>query len=151
MNKISKRPPGLIAIVIYKAFTASLLAVTSIAILLALKNYQELAKFSESYALEGKLKIIKWLLERFIKLNPRTLEFSSIVAGVYAAMTVVEAIGLWYAKAWARVLVLILVGLSMPPEIFELIQKLSLLKLTIFLLNVAVFWYLLKGFPKLKK
>ncbi|MEG5042226.1 hypothetical protein [Microcoleus sp. B3-D2] len=50
--------PALIAIVLYKTFVASLLAVTSIALLFALKNHQVLEKKSQFYLLETKLKII---------------------------------------------------------------------------------------------
>jgi hypothetical protein len=58
----NKRPPGLIAIIIYKAFVALLLGITSVVLLLALKNYDNLIDFSESYVLEGKLAIIEWVI-----------------------------------------------------------------------------------------
>ena len=148
MSQIKKRPPGLVVIVIYKAFSAFLLAVTSIDIFSAVKNYQFLAEFSDEYALKGKLEIIKWLLDNILKLNQRTLHFSSIVTGIYAVVTAIEAIGLWYEKAWATVLVLVLVAISIPAEIFELMRGVSLLKIVIFLVNAAVFWYLLRKKPK---
>ncbi|NMG11424.1 DUF2127 domain-containing protein, partial [Brasilonema sp. UFV-L1] len=117
----NKRPPGLLAIVIYKTFVASLLAVTSIALLLALKNYQNLAAFSDSYVLETKLKIIEWLIDKILNISPKKLEFSGIAIGIYAMITGIEAVGLWYEKSWATLLVLGLVGISIPPEIFELL------------------------------
>lgn len=58
-----QRPLGLTVIIIYKAFVALLLAITAIFLLLALKNYQNLADFSESYLLKGKLHIIEFVLE----------------------------------------------------------------------------------------
>lgn len=143
-----KRPTALVAIVFYKAFVALLLAVTAIVLLLSLKNYQNLEAFSESYVIEGKLKIIEWLLDRITNIKPQTLKFSSIVAGLYAVVTGIEAIGLWHEKHWATVLVLGLVGISIPAEIFELIRGITLLKLGIFIVNLAVFWYLLRHFPK---
>jgi uncharacterized membrane protein (DUF2068 family) len=57
---------------------------------------------------------------------------------------------LWYQKSWARLLVLGLVGISIPPEIFELIKKITIPKFLVILVNVAVFWYLLQHFPKQK-
>ena len=81
---LTKRPFGLLAIVFYKAFVASLLAVTSVALLLAMRNYDALADFSESYTIEGKTQLIDWLLDKILNLNPRTLKFSGIAAGVYA-------------------------------------------------------------------
>lgn len=145
---LTKRPFGLLAIVFYKAFVASLLAVTSLALLLALKNYDSLSDFADAYTLEGKSHIIDWVLDKILNLNPRTLEFSGIGAGVYAALTAIEAVGLWYEKRWAHILVLVLVGISIPPEIYELANGLTLLKAIVFIVNIIVFWYLFSHFPK---
>ncbi|MEH2087468.1 DUF2127 domain-containing protein [Nostoc sp.] len=145
---MEKRPLGLVAIVLYKTFAALLLMVTSIALLLTLKNYQTLEAFSENYVLESKSIIIDWLLKKVVNLNPRTLAFSGIGTGIYAIVTAIEAVGLWYEKRWAHVLVLGLVGISIPPEIYELIQGISLIKIFVFLLNLAVFGYLFRNFPK---
>ncbi|MEH2363196.1 DUF2127 domain-containing protein [Nostoc sp.] len=145
---MKKRPLGLVVIVLYKTFTALLLMATAIALLLTLKNYQNLEAFSEDYVLEGKSIIIDWLLNKVLNLNPRTLAFSGIAAGVYAIVTSIEAVGLWYEKRWAHVLVLVLVGISIPPEIYELIRGFSAIKILILVLNLAVFGYLFRNFPK---
>jgi uncharacterized membrane protein (DUF2068 family) len=144
VKNITKHPPALVAIVIYKTFSALLLVVIAIALGLTVKKHQLLVYFSESYALEGKLEIIKWTLKKILNLNPKTLQFTSMAVGLYAIVTAIEAIGLWYQKAWAKILVLVLVGISIPPEIFELSRRISLLKLAVFLVNLAVFWYLLR-------
>ncbi len=147
---MEKRPLGLVAIVLYKSFAALLLMVTSIALLLTLKNYQTLEGFSDDYVLESKSIIIDWVLQKVINLNPRTLAFSGIGAGIYAIVTGIEAIGLWYEKRWAHILVLVLVGISIPPEIYELVRGISPIKALVFLLNLAVFVYLFRNFPKHK-
>lgn len=139
------------AIVFYKAFSASLLACTSAALLLALKNHEALQDFAEEYALQGKLEIIKYLLEKLSNLNPKTLHFSGIAAGIYAAVTAVEALGLWAQQTWATFLVLGLVGISLPAEIFELSRSVTAVKLVLFVVNLAVFWYLLREALKAKK
>jgi uncharacterized membrane protein (DUF2068 family) len=150
VGQVKKRSPGLVAIVFYKVFSASLLAFTSVALLLALKNYEGLDDFAEEYALQGKLEIIKYLLEKLSNLNPKTLQFSGIAAGIYAAVTAVEGIGLWYQKAWATFLVLGLVGISLPAEIFELSRSVTAVKLVLFVVNLAVFGYLLRETLKAK-
>ncbi len=122
--------------------------VTSLTLLLALKNYHTLEIFSKNYVLEGKSIIIDWLLKEVLNLNPRTLAFSGIGTGVYAIVTSIEAVGLWYEKRWAHILVLGLVGISIPPEIYELIRGISVIKTLIFLLNLVVFGYLIRNFPK---
>ncbi|BAY93012.1 MULTISPECIES: DUF2127 domain-containing protein [unclassified Tolypothrix] len=147
---MAKRSAGLVTIVCYKAFVASLLMVTSIALLLALKNHQYLEEFSDNYVLEGKSSIINWLVEKILNYNRKTLVFSGTASGIYSIVTAIEAIGLWYEKRWAHILVLILVGISIPPEIYELIRGLSPIKLIVLIVNLGVFWYLLKNFPKHK-
>ncbi|AFY32584.1 DUF2127 domain-containing protein [Calothrix sp. PCC 7507] len=145
---MKKRSLGLIAIVSYKTFVASLLLITSITLFLALKNYQYLEDFSDNYVLEGKAKIIDWIVAKILNLNPKKLAFSGVATGIYAIVTAIEAAGLWYEKRWAHILVLVLVGISIPPEIYELIQGLSIVKLIVFLVNIGVFWYLFQNFPK---
>ncbi|MGB7892886.1 MAG: DUF2127 domain-containing protein [Microcoleus sp.] len=140
--------PALIAIVLYKTFVASLLAVTSIALLFALKNPQFLEQISQSYLLETKLKIIEFILEKLLILNPHKLFFGGLAAAIYAVLTAVEAVGLWYERDWATILVLVLVSISIPPEIYELVHGITVLKLAVFITNVAILWYLLHHWPK---
>ncbi|MBC7824681.1 MAG: DUF2127 domain-containing protein [Candidatus Parcubacteria bacterium] len=147
---MQKRPFGLVAIVFYKMFVASLLMVTAIALLLAMKNYEGLQDFAENYELEGKVGIIQWVLDKILNFDSRTLQFSGIGAMVYAIVTAIEAVGLWHQKRWAHILVLMLVGISIPPEIYELVKGFSALKSIVFVVNVAVFWYLVRTFPKHK-
>ena len=143
-----KRPLGLIAIVLYKAFVATLLGITAIALFLTLRNYNSLAEYSDFYELEGKSSLINWVLEKVLNVSPKVLRFSGLGAAGYAIVTAIEAIGLWHEKRWAHLLVLFLVGISIPPEIYELIRGLSPLKAILFVVNIAVFAYLLKNFPK---
>lgn len=146
-----KRSLALTAIVIYKLFEALLFTVTSVFIFFSLANYQDILLFSQSYTLKGKFEIIQWLVDKIINIKKQTLEFSGIVAGIYAVVTLIEAIGLWYEKSWAELLVLGLVGISILPEIFELIKTFNVLKIVVFLINLAVFWYLLNKFRKHRK
>jgi uncharacterized membrane protein (DUF2068 family) len=145
---IEKRTPGLIAIVVYKGFVALLLTATSIVLLLALKKHDTLVVFSESYILEGKRKVIEWLLEKIINIKPQTLKFSGIATAIYAVVTAIEAIGLWYEKTWAKILVIGLVGISIPPEIYELIKGVTIFKFLVFIVNLAVLSYLVRHFYK---
>lgn len=139
-----KRSPGLIAIVVYKGITAIFLVAISFSLLLALKKQPQLLQLEDALTLAGKLGFIAWVLEKILNFNPRTLQLSGIAAGVYAAVTAVEALGLWYQKKWANWLVLGLVSISILPEIFELSKGFSILKFLVFLANVSIFIYLLR-------
>lgn len=144
---MSKRPPGLAAIVYYKIFTATLLIITSVTILLTLKKYSELQHFAYSLTLAGKKGVIAWIVEKVLNLNPRTLQFSGLLAAAYAVITLIEAIGLWYEKEWARWLVIGVVVISIPPEIYKIINGFSWLKLFALSVNILILIYLLRKFP----
>lgn len=139
-----QRPTALRLIVFYKCFEAALFLVTAIAAIFVMKNHAELAEFSSSYLLTTKFFIVKWLANKLLTIDPNSLKLSGIVAGVYALVTAIEAIGLWYEQEWATLLVLGLVGISIPPEIFELIRGITVLKLLVFSINMAMFLYLLR-------
>lgn len=68
----------------------------------------------------------------------------AIVALIYAAVNVLEAVGLWHQKTWATILVAGIVGLTIPVEIYEIIEKASVVKIGIFAINVAMFVYLVR-------
>jgi uncharacterized membrane protein (DUF2068 family) len=138
-----QRSPALLAIIFYKCFVVVLLSITSIASIFVMKNHQELAEFANSYMFTTKFFLIEWLVHKLMAIDPTKLKLSGIIAGIYALVTSIEAIGLWYQKSWAMLLVLVLVGISLPPEIFELTKGITLLKLIIFSINVAMFGYLL--------
>jgi uncharacterized membrane protein (DUF2068 family) len=146
---LKSRPLGLIAIVCYKSFIAALMMVTAIALLLALKNYAGLEDFSDNYVLEGKAEIIEWVTEKLLN-GRRTLAFSGVGAFIYSIVTAIEAVGLWYEKRWAHILVVGLVALSIPPEIYGLLRGVTPMKLVMFFVNGAVLWYLVVNFPKNK-
>jgi uncharacterized membrane protein (DUF2068 family) len=139
-----KRPLGLILIIGYKLFVAALMAFTSVALILLLKNHQTLADFSNAYLLESKHNMIDWGFEKLLNLNPRTLKFSGIAAGIYSGVTVIEVVGLWYQKIWATWLIIALVASSLPLEVYELIQSISLLKIVVFVVNLLILGYLSK-------
>jgi uncharacterized membrane protein (DUF2068 family) len=61
----------------------------------------------------------------------------------YAAVELIEAVGLWYQRRWAEYLTFVVTASLLPFEIYELITKLSPFKIVAFVVNVAVVVYLL--------
>jgi uncharacterized membrane protein (DUF2068 family) len=144
---MGRHPKGLLVIIFYKTFTATVLTLGAIAILLSLKNFAELQSWAEDLVLAGRQGIVKWIVEHIVQLRPKTFVFGAVAMLFYAALSGLEAIGLWYEKAWGRWLVLISIGISIPVEIFELTKGFSWMKLVVFLLNLGIFTYLLLQFP----
>ncbi len=143
-----KRSRTLIAIILYKAFVATLLSVASVAMLLVLKNHEDLETFATSYMLEGSHQMLDWGLEKLLNISPRQLRLSGIAMGVYAGVTAIEAVGLWMQKRWAEILVIVMVAGGLPLELFELYRGISPLKAIVLLINLAMLGYLVQDLKK---
>ena len=144
MSELTPRPRALVAIVIYKCFTFGLLTCVAIGLFLTSKKYDSLFTFAEEYMMTGKREIIKTGLQQILSVSTTKMQLGAAVALVYAAVNGVEAVGLWYQKAWATILVVGIVGLTIPVEIYEIIHKASIVKFVVFAINLAMFVYLLR-------
>ena len=144
MSEHEPRPQALVAIVIYKCFTVGLLTCVAIGLLLTSKKYDDLFTFSEQYMMTGKREIIKAGLAQVTSISTSKMQMGGLIAFVYALVNGIEAIGLWQQKAWATILVVGIVGLTIPVEIYEIFEKASIVKFVIFAINVAMFVYLLR-------
>jgi uncharacterized membrane protein (DUF2068 family) len=144
MLKPQVRPRALVAIVIYKCFTVGLLTIVAIGLFLTSKKYDNLFAFAEDYMTTGKREIIKSGLAQILSVSTTKMQLGAIVTLIYAAVNVLEAVGLWHQKAWATILVAGIVGMTIPVEIFEIVHKASIVKFGVFAINVAMFVYLLR-------
>jgi uncharacterized membrane protein (DUF2068 family) len=72
-----------------------------------------------------------------------TLTKIGFVVSGYAIVEGVEAVGLWLMKRWAEYLTLIVTASLLPFEVYELIHKLSPLKVVALVINIAIVVYLL--------
>ena len=76
------------------------------------------------------------------RLNPHRIELLAVVAFAYAALFIVEGTGLWLEKRWAEYLTIIATSSLLPFEIYELVEKVTALRLIVLLLNAAILLYL---------
>jgi uncharacterized membrane protein (DUF2068 family) len=144
MSQSQPRPRALVAIVIYKCFTVGLLTCIAIGLFLTSKKYDSLLTFAEEYMMTGKREIIKTGLEQVLSVSTTKMQLGAAVALAYAAVNGIEAVGLWYQKAWATILVVGIVGMTIPVEVYEIIHKASIVKFVVFAINLAMFVYLLR-------
>ena len=79
---------------------------------------------------------------RFFLYNPQHLDEIGFVALGYGALEATEMVGLWFAKRWAEYLTFVATALLLPLEVYELTTKLSIFKIVIFLINLAIVVYL---------
>jgi uncharacterized membrane protein (DUF2068 family) len=81
-------------------------------------------------------------LARLVTVDDRKLEEISAGSLIYAGLLLTEGIGLWMRKRWAEYFTIITTAALIPLEIYELILKSSVTKITVLFINVAVVCYL---------
>jgi uncharacterized membrane protein (DUF2068 family) len=82
-------------------------------------------------------------IDKAFTLQSSRLHLFAAIVLVYAAIEGVEAVGLWYQLRWAEYLTLIVTASLLPLEVYEIVTRLSPLKILAFVINVAVVVYLL--------
>jgi uncharacterized membrane protein (DUF2068 family) len=87
-------------------------------------------------------RFVNVLLEKSALLSPHALREIGIGMFLYAALDVIEGTGLVLEKAWAEYFTLLLTGSFLPWEIYEIIHHVTIFKVVITVLNLAVFIYL---------
>ena len=82
------------------------------------------------------------LIQHAFKLNPHTLGLLALAAGAYAVIEIIEAVGLWLLKRWGEYFAMIATSIGIPYEIYDLTAKVTWLRVTAFVINVALVVYL---------
>ncbi|MEO8888198.1 MAG: DUF2127 domain-containing protein [Jatrophihabitantaceae bacterium] len=78
-------------------------------------------------------------------LNAKSSTLDLIAAGLffYGALQILEGVGLWSLKRWGEYVAVIGTTLFIPLEVYEVIEKISWLKIITLVVNVAAVLYLL--------
>jgi uncharacterized membrane protein (DUF2068 family) len=82
------------------------------------------------------------LIQHALTLNSRTLGYLAIGLAAYAVIEVIEATGLWLVKRWGEYFALVATSVFMPYEIYELADKITVLRAGAFVVNLALVVYL---------
>lgn len=82
-------------------------------------------------------------IERLLTLNVTTFRLIGIAAAAYAVLEGAEAYGLWRQRRWAEYLTFIATTLFVPYEIYELADKVTVVRAGAFAANLAILLYLL--------
>lgn len=94
---------------------------------------------------------IDLLLGKLAILDDRRLKELSIGTFIYAAVFLVEGVGLALRKRWAEYFTIITTSSLLPIEIYELVRRVSIGRSLALVINLAVVAYLiyeLRRFPK---
>lgn len=78
------------------------------------------------------------------QVNDRSVLMMAVVALLYAALRLIEAVGLWFAKPWAEWLAILSGGLYVPVEMYKLIQHPTWIRVAITFGNLLLVFYLIR-------
>jgi uncharacterized membrane protein (DUF2068 family) len=89
-------------------------------------------------------RLINFILEKASLIHDPTLHRISLAAFCYAAVTLIEGIGLYLEKAWGEFLTLAITASFLPWEVFEIIRRITWIRVGLLTINFLVFIYLLR-------
>ncbi|MCC6502056.1 MAG: DUF2127 domain-containing protein [Deltaproteobacteria bacterium] len=87
-------------------------------------------------------RLISSLIDRAGALGNDTMLGITITVFAIGVVNCVEAVGLHYRQRWAEWLTVAATGALIPFELYEVMESVSALKVTILVINIAVVYYL---------
>jgi uncharacterized membrane protein (DUF2068 family) len=82
-------------------------------------------------------------LDKIFSYSKGHLHLVGVAHVAYAVLEGVEGVGLWLTKRWAEYLTFVATTLLLPLEVYEMLDRFTVLKFLGFLLNLAVVAYLI--------
>lgn len=134
------------AIAVLKLLEALVLCATGVAALELLRP--DIIDWLEDWAsllpLASQQRIAQHLLDSLTGLGPHRIKAVGIGVFAYAALFLVEGIGLLRRKRWAEWITVLTTAMLVPVEVWELTRHVSLAKVAALLINLLVVWYLVR-------
>ena len=135
---------GLAVIAVFKVMKGLLLLLLGLG-LLKLMHAEIATLFSlliEALHLNADSRLIHALVLKVDALQPNSVLLAGLVSLGYAGMLLVEGIGLWLERTWAAYLTVVSTSLLLPFELYEVIEQVSILRISVLLLNLVIVAYL---------
>jgi uncharacterized membrane protein (DUF2068 family) len=82
------------------------------------------------------------LIQHALTLSSSSLTLLAIALAAYAAIEVVECVGLWLARRWGEYFAMVATSLGLPLEIYDLSHKVTVTALIFLAVNLALVVYL---------
>jgi uncharacterized membrane protein (DUF2068 family) len=144
MMTIRTRHTGLAVIAVFKAVKGVLLLLVGLG-LLELVHAEIATLFSlliEALHLNADSRIIHALVLKVDALQPHSVLMAGLVSLSYAGLLLLEGVGLWLELSWAAYLTVSSTSLLLPFELYEVIERRSMLRVGVLLLNLVIVLYL---------
>lgn len=89
-------------------------------------------------------RLINFILKYAPLVNDQLLRRIGVVVFFYAALDLLEGIGLYLEKVWAEFLTLAITASFLPWEVFEIYRRLTLVRVSLLTVNAIVLIYLVR-------
>ena len=96
----------------------------------------------EALHLNADSRILHNLVLKVDALQPHSVLVISLVSMAYAALLLTEGVGLWLEFSWAAYLTVISTSLLLPFELYEVVERITALRIGVLLLNLVIVLYL---------
>ena len=143
-QKPRKHTPGLMLIAVFKFLKASALLLVGFGALHFLHRdlAMTIAHWVDLLRIDPHNHYLLWLLEKVTKVDETRLREFSAGTFFYSALFFTEGTGLAVGKRWAEYLTIVSTSSLLPLEIYELLERPSIAKFVLLLVNLAVVAYL---------
>ncbi|MGA9068610.1 MAG: DUF2127 domain-containing protein [Terracidiphilus sp.] len=141
-----KHNQWLILIAAFKLFQALLFAALGVgAMRLLHKDVGDvLTRFVEHLRFSPESRFVNFILRNAPLVNDQLLRRIGVVVFIYAGLDVIEGTGLYLEKAWAEFLTLAITASFLPLELYEVFHRVTVIRVSLLVLNALIFIYLLK-------
>jgi uncharacterized membrane protein (DUF2068 family) len=82
------------------------------------------------------------LVQKALDTSHGTLELVALGVLAYAVLELLEAVGLWLMKRWGEYVAVVGTGIFVPLEVYELVEKVTWLRVLAFVVNVFAVVYI---------
>ena len=94
---------------------------------------------------------VEMLVARVSNLTPVEVRRLGLVGLLYAGLFLVEGTGLWLQRRWGEWATVVITGMLVPVEIYEVLRHVTILKVLLLVVNVAVVAYMIYRIRRTKK
>ena len=142
----SKSTATLLLIALFKLVKGLLLLAVGIGAVKLLHRdvEQTVTHWVEILRVDPDNRMIHGLLARVFSLRPGQLAAASVGTFIYAGLLLTEGVGLLLRKRWAEYFTIVTTAGLIPLELYELARHVSLAKIAVLIVNVAIVIYLVR-------
>lgn len=139
-----RRDPALRLIAVFKLVKGAALVVVGLGALRLIHRdvADTLAGWVTNIRVDPDNRFVNNVLERASGVTDRQLEAIGLGTFFYAALLLTEGVGLLLQKRWAEYFTVIVTASFIPLELYELVERVTPVKIVVLAVNVAIVWYL---------